>query len=970
MNWTAEWIWNSGEESPRNEWWCFRKTFVISEAGYLQAVLSITADSRYVVYINGARLGRGPARYWPADLPYDKYEISRLLKPGANTIAVVVMHFGVSTFYYLRSRGGLLAQLDLWKDQEPTCSIGTDSTWATSRYGAQDSRAPRMSCQQAFTERIDARSWNDEWLYADFVEENWSQAAVIGKPGIAPWLNIKPSDAPVLTEESLSPVRVESLKKIVPVQCAASIDLRNHMVPDSVEHASVVGYAGFIAVTLQAAEFAKATIGFPQAFANFGTCWVNGKQVNEDDFYGESPGKYVDISLNSGDNLFVMDISGYDHGRGFHMAIDCAAEVRLMAPYEWEDKREGMTPFVTVGSFESRFSEGIGNTEKFWLHNENYKQALKKIPLGDFESCKQWLRPITEDYVSPEDVFTLSIWKRDEQPMPVPAALQQIVIPNKEAVSVPSFKDGDTEIVIDFGKELSGYISFELNASEGTILDFYGFEYMRDGWRQDTFALDNTMRYLCREGWQTYTSNVRRGFRYLMVTVRNAVRETRISNLQMIQSNYPIAEIGRFHSSDPLLNDIWHISQHTTRICMEDTFVDCPYEQTFWVGDHRNEALISYYLFGADDIVKRGLKLVPGSAYQTPLYSSHVPSGWRNVIPNFTFCWVISCKEYYDQTGDLRFVQEIWPHVAYTMDHYLEYLDDKGLLTIEAWNFVDWAPIEQPNDGTVTHQNLFMVRALKVAVSLAVLANDAVKAKEYRSKSADLRNSINRYLWSEERQAYIDCIRKDGTVSTSVSIQNQIIAYVCGVPTEERSARIGNYLSSAPPADFVRSGSPFISFFHYEGLASMGRIPDIVDDIRRNYTQMIEHEATACWEMYPEHTIGQSDHKALTRSHCHAWSAAPAYFLGAYVLGIRSLAPGWEEILVEPHPSGLSWARGAVPLGAKGRIDVAWKLDESAKAIAIQVRGPADVKVTIKAPAGYRADLDQTYWKNMENEWR
>jgi hypothetical protein len=46
---------------------------------------------------------------------------------------------------------------------------------------------------------------------------------------------------------------------------------------------------------------------------------------------------------------------------------------------------------------------------------------------------------------------------------------------------------------------------------------------------------------------------------------------------------------------------------------MEDTFVDCPaYEQVFWVGDSRNEALVNYYVFGALDIVKRCLRLVPG----------------------------------------------------------------------------------------------------------------------------------------------------------------------------------------------------------------------------------------------------------------------------------------------------------------------------------------------------------------------
>src|SRR3989442_646853 len=106
-----------------------------------------------------------------------------------------------------------------------------------------------------------------------------------------------------------------------------------------------------------------------------------------------------------------------------------------------------------------------------------------------------------------------------------------------------------------------------------------------------------------------------------MVTVRNATVPIKIFNIRIVQSNYPVAEIGSFHSSDALLNDIWKISQHTTRLCMEDTFVDCPaFEQVFWVGDSRNEALVSNYLYGVNDIVKRCLRLVPGSKNQTPLY--------------------------------------------------------------------------------------------------------------------------------------------------------------------------------------------------------------------------------------------------------------------------------------------------------------------------------------------------------------
>ena len=58
---------------------------------------------------------------------------------------------------------------------------------------------------------------------------------------------------------------------------------------------------------------------------------------------------------------------------------------------------------------------------------------------------------------------------------------------------------------------------------------------MRDGWRQNTYLVDNTLRYTCQEGRQTYTSYIRRGLRYLTVTIRGAIRPVKIYEVTMAQ---------------------------------------------------------------------------------------------------------------------------------------------------------------------------------------------------------------------------------------------------------------------------------------------------------------------------------------------------------------------------------------------------------------------------------------------------
>src|SRR5690606_1492893 len=446
------------------------------------------------------------------------------------------------------------------------------------------------------------------------------------------------------------------------------------------------------------------------------------------------------------------------------------------------------------------------------------------------------------------------------------------------------------------------------------------FEYMNGDYRQEMYRMDNTLRYVTRNGYQKYISNVRRGLRYVMVTVRNMNSPVKIHRLRMIQSNYPVSEIGQFVSSDPLLNDIWEISRHTTKLCMEDTFVDCPtFEQTYWVGDSRNEALINYYLFGSLDIVKRCLKLVPPSKEVTPLYMSQVPSGWNNVIPNWKFFWAIACKKYYDQTEDIDFVQDMWQKVKYTLDYYLTHLNKDDLFSISAWNLLDWAPMDQPNEGVVAHQNMFLAKTLKEASTLADIAGDLQAKVDYEHAYSSLKAAINKALWSNEKNAYSDCIKRNGEFSETYSMQTQVVAYVCDIADGEREEIIENYLVN-PPIDFVQIGSPFISFFYYEALTKAGKHSFMLDDIRKNYGVMIEYGATTCWEMYPQRIGDEIDPRNLTRSHCHAWSAAPGYFLGKYVLGVSSAAPGWKKVIINPQPGDLDWAKGAVPLPNGGVV--------------------------------------------------
>jgi len=935
--WTAEWIWGGDIESPRNEWRCFRKSFDWSSEENSKAQLHISADSRYVLYLNGKQLGRGPVRSWPKEQFYDTYEVEHLLREGGNTISVHVLHFGVTNFYYLRGKGGLLAEL---VDAGKTIAA-TDGTWVTRTMDGYDSNAVRMSCQQGFAEKFDAAMWDADWTSNDYDDQSWLQAHVVGAVGTGPWKTLIERDIPFLTEEKTMPSRILSLSKVKTPSWTAAIDLRAAFMPDSINHANGVEYSGYLATKLILETAAEVTIGF-QAGLRTSNVWVDGVLCEQ--WYGELPERYSNLQLAAGEHLILIDITSSDHGATFHIGFNSDADFVVQSPIAQSE-----APLAMVGTFDSTVN--IDHQPKKPLNREHpdFLRAAGAATVSELSAFGEWLKPLPASLFSVENVLGDNIWRTEAIKVQIPASLEQGLIASSDYALIPRFDGYDTELLIDFGKEWSGFIGFELEASAGTVVDMYGLEYVRGDYRQHTFGLENTIRYVCREGRQQYLSPVRRGFRYLVVTIRGAASPLKLYELYVNQSNYPVTETGAFRSSDPLLNQIWEISRHTTRLCMEDTFVDCPaYEQVFWVGDSRNEALVNYYVYGGLDIVKRCLNLVPGSGDITPLYLDQVPSGWNSVIPNWTFFWVIACEEYVQHTGDKQFAASIWPAVRHTLVHYLSYRDDSGLMNIKGWNLLDWAPIDQPNDGIVTHQNMFLSKALRLASSLAASAGvDAEEYHDFTQAAETLKTAINTHLWDEDKKAYLDCIHSDGRRSETFSMQTQVVATLCGIAEEARKAQIDHYLLNPPPS-FVQIGSPFMSFFYYEALAETGQFEHMLADIRKHYGLMIEHDATTCWEMYPNFAENRANPDQLTRSHCHAWSAAPGFFLGTVILGVNRLEQGWSKVAIAPQPCGLEWANGRVPLPQGGHIEVDWRI--TGERMKLHVIAPEGVELEISVP--------------------
>jgi alpha-L-rhamnosidase len=509
---------------------------------------------------------------------------------------------------------------------------------------------------------------------------------------------------------------------------------------------------------------------------------------------------------------------------------------------------------------------------------------------------------------------------------------------------------GDAEYCYDFGEQTCGYFEFTVKAEEGVIIDLNAVEYITpEGTIQHTLPFNrNGMRYITKKGVNRFTSLKRRAGQYLFVTIRNAKSPVEIKSVRIIESTAPVTPVQPFKSSDPALNKIWQMSERALKLCMEDTFTDCPlYEQTLWIGDARNEALYAFAAYGNYDVSARSLELGAQSLDRFTIVGCQVPSSWDCQLPAWSFLWGMQVWEHYFHTGDKRFLKKLWPAVLKNLDGAEQYKDKQGLFSGPLWNLLEWAPIDHDNE-TLLHNSMLLAGALKAAESCAEVLGEAKAAKKLKTRRNKLIRAINAQ-WDEERRSYPDALQDaTGKPSTKTCQHTSMLSIMCDVADKRiQKPALNNLLN--PPKDMTTIGSPFAMQFMYEALEKVGEYDALLDSIRTKFQPMIDVGASTVWEMFAGSDF--DTHGFPTRSHCHAWASSPIWFLTRIVLGIRQTAAGGTAFEVSPRLCGLTQASGSMAT-PKGPVHVDWKI--FGKTLRVNIGAPKGVKVDVEHNASLR----------------
>ncbi|GAB4460427.1 MAG: hypothetical protein OHK0029_24400 [Armatimonadaceae bacterium] len=215
--WQAKWIWEAGDGKRPNTYCLFRGSFETS-SDLSGVTLFITADTRYLLYVNGRYVADGPPQSQPYYQYYDEHALDPYLQEGKNTLAVLVYHAGNVP----DTRGGLLLEIT---DSTGTCLCATDSSWQVQRSEAwrSDTYAFKMNIGAPYQEHFSSARLPADWCEPGFDDSTWQSATVLkGRhsdrpPTVPPWVFLVARDIPPMYTEAMLPVRVVQVEEATDV---------------------------------------------------------------------------------------------------------------------------------------------------------------------------------------------------------------------------------------------------------------------------------------------------------------------------------------------------------------------------------------------------------------------------------------------------------------------------------------------------------------------------------------------------------------------------------------------------------------------------------------------------------------------------------------------------------------------------------------------------------------------------------
>ena len=469
----------------------------------------------------------------------------------------------------------------------------------------------------------------------------------------------------------------------------------------------------------------------------------------------------------------------------------------------------------------------------------------------------------------------------------------------KRIKAVDIKKGHDGSLLVDFGKESMGYLVLEDIQGEGLVEIYYGESREEALDKEHCETLDKFE--VSGSRFQVPES---KAFRFIYIET-----DVTIGKIAMDYEYLPFDDkkSGSFRCNDEELNRIWEVGAYTMDLTTREFFMDgIKRDRWTWSGDAIQSYLMNYYLRFDLDCVKRTIRQLRGKDPVT----AHV-----NTIMDYTFYWFKSILDYYQYSGDVAFVKEIFPRMVTLMNYCMIRTNTDGLMEGQPddWIFVDWVDFPMHKRGTLCFEQILFVEALRAMAVCCTICEDEDDGY-YQMEAERTLKKVKELFWSEQHHAFLHAI-EDGQMNPQITKFPNMFAILYDLVSEEEKQQMMQ--SVILNKDIPAITTPYMRFYELAALCEMGLQKEVLPEIKAYWGGMLREGATSFWEKYnPEETGCQ--HLAMYgrpygKSLCHAWGASPVYLMGKYYLGVKPTKPGYAEYEVRPVLGGLEWMEGEVP---------------------------------------------------------
>ena len=946
----GQWIWLNDSVSSENERGFFVTEFVPKNK-IDDVIVQISADTRYILYINGEEIGRGPIRSDKNTWFYDSYNISSLLKEEDNYIVVRVWNYGWSTYQSLASQGGLFFEV-IQGDELLSCS--NDKVKCQRDLGFQ-SNAVKRNVNLGFSDYVDATRFSYDIIKNPRCSKVWKNAVIQKKQ----WGELK--KRPIKDYHSIIkyPETIEAVQEVKDGCQSVSVNTREAFFPGRTDANETI-FSGFIGCVIESPVMQEGRISFPNRLWNG---IIGDFKIDETLYPVTDKNRNIAVTLKEGRQLFLMQISGVVDDLFVHFEFCFEEKIKILPITD-------STEFFVIGPTDrivyqldgkKDISFGVNKEKRLLNYTKEHKEIFASNSIDKLLQWKDRMIFIDKRYIFYDEyILSLTMNQKIQRELNIEEVHQGMLWNNQMVtqLQVPK-EEANNRIIVDFKEQYVGSLEFTLFASAGCIMDIYCFENYYGGEIDYTLGLNNSVRYITREGWQTYQCMTRMGCRYAAITFRNQKTTVKIQNFSIRYMTLAPSNAGQFTCDDYLVNKIWDISKHTHLLCMEDTFTDSPtYEQAFWIGDAQVSSAINAYLYGEYDFIKWNLLLAKTAKNNTPLYNALTPTDWNASIPMWTFSWIISIHQYVINSGDESIIEMLYDSVRNVLFYYSGFISSDGAFSINAWNLIDWAPLDTYNYGIITAQQGTLAYCYKLGACFAEYLGKAEDKEAFNEFRKRLLSYIDTKLWNEKKQMFLDGETKEHGASRTVSIQTHMLLSLYDAIIDPKKLEITQGYLKNRPKEFIDVGSPFALFYLYEEWAKEGKYDDIIEDIKNRWGGMLYYDSTTCWEVFPGFY-----ENGRTRSYCHGWSASPVYFMNKYILGIVNIGVGFKKIKVQIPECSLQWVRGSIPT-PYGIIKAEWEKKDGKKVYCISL--PSEIVIENEKDITFDLQIKHTINKGEE----